>query len=133
MGKMVMSRRNLFELVWAKPMTQLARQFGVPAKHLARACDRHDVPRPHPGHWQKQAHGKKLRMVELPVEYFRVDALVIIGEILHGANAVRSPRLTVEHEHRAEAQVPHKTAIGRDRRNALPAASLGARDALHRD
>jgi hypothetical protein len=78
MGKLILSRRRLFELVWDKPMTQLARQFGVPPRHLARACDRHDIPRPHPGHWQKLAYGKKLRIPELPQEHFGLDTLVII-------------------------------------------------------
>ena len=79
MGKLILSRRRLFELVWAKPMTQLARQVGVPPKHLAEARDRHDIPRPNPGHWQKLAHGKKLRMAELPQEYFGLDSLVMIN------------------------------------------------------
>jgi hypothetical protein len=78
MGKLILSRRRLFEFVWAKPITQLARQFGVPPKHLAEACDRHDIPRPAPGHWQKLAYGKKLRTAELPQENFGVDSLVII-------------------------------------------------------
>ena len=78
MGKLILSRRRLFEFVWAKPMTQLARQFGVPPKHLAEACDRHDIPRPAPGHWQKLAYGKQLLTAELPQEHFSVDSLVVI-------------------------------------------------------
>jgi hypothetical protein len=78
MGKLILSRRRLFELVWERPITQLARQFGVPPRHLARACDRHDIPRPHPGHWQKLAYGKTLRTADLPQEYFGLDTLVII-------------------------------------------------------
>jgi len=78
MGKLILSRRRLFELVWAKPITQLAHQFGIPPRHLARACDRHDIPRPHPGHWQKLAYGKKLPTAQLPQEHFGVESLVII-------------------------------------------------------
>jgi hypothetical protein len=78
MRKLIMSRRRLFELVWAKPITQLALEFGMPPKHLAKACDRHDIPRPDPGHWQKLAYGKKLRTAELPQEHFGADSLVIV-------------------------------------------------------
>ena len=78
MGKLILSRRRLFDLVWAKPMTELAHQFGVHAKHLARACDRHDVPRPRPGHWQKLAFGKTPPTAQLPQDHFKVDSLVII-------------------------------------------------------
>src|SRR5262245_42256532 len=78
MGKLILSRRRLFDMVWAKPMTQLAHDLGVTAKHLARACDRHDIPRPRPGHWQKLAHGQVPPMVELPEEHFNVDSLIVI-------------------------------------------------------
>ena len=78
MRTLIMSRRRLFELVWAKPMTQLAREFGMPPKHVAKACDLHDIPLPDPGHWQKLAYGKKLRTAELPEEHFRADSLVIV-------------------------------------------------------
>jgi hypothetical protein len=78
MGKLILSRRRLFELVWAKPLTELAHQFGLHPKHLAKACDRHDIPRPRPGHWQKLAHGKMPPRVQLPQDHFRADSLVII-------------------------------------------------------
>jgi hypothetical protein len=78
MRKLILSRRRLFDLVWAKPMRQLAREFGVPSKYLAEMCDRHDIPRPKPGHWQKLAYGKKLQMAELPQEHFGVDSLAVI-------------------------------------------------------
>jgi len=77
-GRLVLSRRRLFELVWEKPMTQLAHDFGVNAKHLARACDRHDIPRPRPGHWQKLAYGRPSLIVDLPEEHFNVDSPVIM-------------------------------------------------------
>lgn len=86
MGKLILSRRRLFELVWAKPMTELAHQFGVHAKHLARACDRHDIPRPRPGHWQKLAFGKTLPSVQLPQDHFKVDSLVIIEISAHAVS-----------------------------------------------
>jgi hypothetical protein len=72
MGKLILSRRRLFELVWERPMTDLAQQFGVRARHLAKACDRHDVPRPNPGHWQKLAYGKPLQRE--PLDEGRFDA-----------------------------------------------------------
>jgi hypothetical protein len=78
MGKLILSRRRLFELVWTQPMTDLARQFGVRARHLAKACDRHDIPRPHPGHWQKLAYGKPLTAAELSEGRFGINWLIEI-------------------------------------------------------
>ena len=94
MGKLILSRRRLFELVWAKPMTKLAPTLGLSPNHLASACDRHDIPRPDPGHWQKLAYGKKLRTAELPQEHFGADSLVIldIEERALGDRAAFRPR-----------------------------------------
>jgi hypothetical protein len=78
MGKLILSRRRLFELVWERPMTDLAQQFGVRARHLARACDRHDVPRPNPGYWQKLAYGKPLRREQLDEGRFGGNWLIEI-------------------------------------------------------
>lgn len=78
MGRLILSRRRLFQLVWAKPMTQLAHDLGVNAKHLAKACDRHDIPRPRPGHWQKLAYGRTPPTIELPDEHFDPEALVVV-------------------------------------------------------
>lgn len=78
MGKLILSRRRLFELVWTRPMTELARQFGVRARHLAKACDRHDIPRPYPGHWQKLAYGKPLGAPKLGEERFDINWLIEI-------------------------------------------------------
>jgi hypothetical protein len=78
MSKLILSRRRLFELVWAKPMTGLAQQFGVSARHLAKACDRYDVPRPHPGDWQKLAYGKPLRQTKLADDRYGLNLLIEI-------------------------------------------------------
>jgi hypothetical protein len=95
MGKLILSRGRLFELVWAKPMTELARQFGVRARHLARACDRHDIPRPEPGHWQKLVYGKPLRESHLAEGRFDADWLIEID--------VEDQPLNNNHEHNRAA------------------------------
>ena len=55
-----LSRVELYELVWSKPMTEIAREFGIRDQHIARACDLFDISRPPAGHWQKIQHGKAL-------------------------------------------------------------------------
>lgn len=41
-----MKRSELYGLVWAKPMTQLAAELGISDVGLAKACRRHAVPAP---------------------------------------------------------------------------------------
>lgn len=73
-----MTRAELHELVWSKPMTEIAREHGVRDQHVARACDAHDIARPGPGHWQKLQHGKTVEAVALDNERRPPEEIVII-------------------------------------------------------
>lgn len=57
-GRMEVTRADLYELVWSQPMSQLAKSYGVAAVKIARACDDYHIVRPPAGYWQKLAHGK---------------------------------------------------------------------------
>jgi AcrR family transcriptional regulator len=48
-----LSRRELYDLVWAKPMTAAAQQVGLSPNGLAKICDRMLIPYPTRGHWTK--------------------------------------------------------------------------------
>jgi hypothetical protein len=63
---MEISRRELYEQVWTKPLRKLAGQFGVSDVALAKACRRHAVPRPPMGHWTRVEHGKGVARPPLP-------------------------------------------------------------------
>ena len=53
------TRRELYELVWATPLSTLALQFGLSDRGLAKICKRHRVPTPPRGYWAKLAAGAK--------------------------------------------------------------------------
>lgn len=40
------SREMLYKQVWAKPMTELGKEYAVSSSYLARICARLNVPRP---------------------------------------------------------------------------------------
>ena len=54
----MISRDELYRLVWSKPMTQVAEQFAVSGTYMARVCALLNVPRPERGYWAKLAVGK---------------------------------------------------------------------------
>jgi hypothetical protein len=58
-----LSRQQLYELVWLKPITKLAREFGLSDVGLAKICRRHGIPLPERGYWARvdagQAPAKK--------------------------------------------------------------------------
>lgn len=62
----VLSRAELFELVWREPTTKVAERFGITGTGLRKICDKHDIPVPPRGHWAKVAANKKVTRPRLP-------------------------------------------------------------------
>lgn len=57
----ILTRRELYGLVWSKPMTSVASELGLSDVGLAKICDRHRVPKPPRGYWAKLQAGKKVK------------------------------------------------------------------------
>lgn len=75
---MKLSRAQIHELVWSKPMTEIAREFGVRDQHIARACDGADIARPRAGYWQKVEQGKPIPRMALSNDRFSADDIIAI-------------------------------------------------------
>ncbi|CAM2139651.1 conserved protein of unknown function [Pararobbsia alpina] len=62
----VLTREELYQLVWAEPMLKLAERYGVSSSYLARVCTTLHVPRPPRGYWAKRAVGIVAKQPTLP-------------------------------------------------------------------
>jgi hypothetical protein len=62
------SRVELFELVWAKPMTHLAKELGLSDVGLRKICVKFGIPLPPRGYWARLQVGKRDPRPELPFE-----------------------------------------------------------------
>ena len=62
----MVSREELYELVWSMPMTKAAEKFSVSGSYLARVCSVLRVPRPERGYWAKLDVGKAPPRPALP-------------------------------------------------------------------
>jgi len=60
------TRQELYEMVWAEPMSRLAAKLGISDVALAKACRRVKVPTPGLGYWAKLQHGKPVERATLP-------------------------------------------------------------------
>lgn len=60
------TREELYQMVWDKPMIRLAEEFGITGNGLAKVCDRLDVPYPPRGYWAKKEAGKPVVTLKLP-------------------------------------------------------------------
>ena len=54
----MISREELYKLVWSKPMTKVGEDLGVSGSYMTRVCTLLNVPRPGLGYWAKLAVGK---------------------------------------------------------------------------
>jgi hypothetical protein len=75
-----LSRVELYDLVWSKPITEISRGFGVRDQYVARACDHCGIARPRPGHWQKIEHGKSVERAALNNAEFPANQMIIIDK-----------------------------------------------------
>jgi hypothetical protein len=60
------TRDELHQIVWQKPMSRLAEEFGISGNGLAKICDRLNVPYPPRGYWAKKEAGKPAVSFKLP-------------------------------------------------------------------
>lgn len=63
---LTLSRRDLYELAWSKPMSELAKDFGISDVALAKRCRRLRIPVPGRGYWARVSAGQAPRRVPLP-------------------------------------------------------------------
>jgi hypothetical protein len=61
-----LSREDLYELVWSKPMRELAKDFGISDVALAKRCRRLGIPVPGRGYWARVDAGQQPYRPKLP-------------------------------------------------------------------
>ena len=61
-----LSRQQLYDLVWTRPVTELAKEFEVSEYILWSICKKHNVPRPGMHYWHKLKRGIKPETPSLP-------------------------------------------------------------------
>lgn len=62
----ILTRKELYEQVWSKPMVTLAKEYCLSDNGLRKICKKHNIPIPPMGHWQKIQFGKKVSRIPLP-------------------------------------------------------------------
>ena len=66
MSNKTYTREELYNLIWVKPMTTVAKELEVPYNQLIKVCVSYNIPAPKAGHWQKVEYRKKVEILQLP-------------------------------------------------------------------
>ncbi len=61
-----LERADLYELVWSRPVSKLAAEWGLSDRGLGKALARLQVPVPPRGYWARLAAGRRVRRPALP-------------------------------------------------------------------
>ena len=77
MEQQVLTRNDLYDMVWSEPMTALSKKYNVSDTGLRKICKRLNIPLPKLGHWQRIQYGKKIIRQPLP-EDTKVDQSVTL-------------------------------------------------------
>ncbi len=60
-----LTRKELYKLVWEKPISHIAKDYGISDRGLSKLCVKYEIPLPDIGHWAKIKAGHKLIIPEL--------------------------------------------------------------------
>lgn len=85
--KTTFERQKLFDEVWATPVTELAKEYGLSDVGLRKICVSLDVPMPPRGYWAKLAAGKMipkppLHETAVATTYTRATYVALVDEVL---------------------------------------------------
>lgn len=64
--KKELTRKALYNLVWSKPLTRLAKEYAYSDNGLRKICKKHNIPLPKSGYWSKVKFNKKVKKEKLP-------------------------------------------------------------------
>lgn len=53
-----MTRKELYDLVWSKPLSTLAKEYDISDNGLRKICKKYEISLPKNGHWQRAKFGK---------------------------------------------------------------------------
>ncbi|EAQ96108.1 hypothetical protein [Congregibacter litoralis] len=97
-----MTRQELYDMVWSRPITRVAKDFGISDVALGKQCKKYDIPKPPVGYWAKVSHGKKALKQRLPIGKRSADEIVYLEAVERIQTSVYAEEASREAEARRE-------------------------------
>lgn len=86
----ILTRRELYDLVWSKPVQTAAAELGVSGRGLAKICSRHRIPSPTRGYWARVAAGQQFKLPPFrEIDDPALDQIEITATISHLSDRTR--------------------------------------------
>lgn len=71
MKSITFNREELYNQLWEKPMTKIAKDYNISLYQLTKVCDELEIPRPESGYWSKLRNGYKIK--QKPLTEFKTN------------------------------------------------------------
>ena len=75
---LLFEREKLYEEIWAEPMMQVARRYGISDVGLAKICKKMSIPRPPRGYWAKKSYGVKAKREPLRPATVQTQTMAVV-------------------------------------------------------
>lgn len=77
-----LTRQQLFEMAWVRPLTDVAAELGVTSTAVKKTCRRHNIPTPSRGYWAQVRAGRTFPRPKLSsVADKRLEQIYIAGAV----------------------------------------------------
>lgn len=77
MEKIILTRKELYDLVWSKPVAALLRKFDIKNSELRKILKEMNIPTPEMGHWQRIQYGKTVEIKSLSDKFSGRDNITL--------------------------------------------------------
>ena len=72
-----LSRKQLYDLVWSTPISQLTQQYAISNEGFKKICEKFEIPMPPNGFWLKLKYNKKVKIEKLNPIFGSIDKIVM--------------------------------------------------------
>lgn len=80
MTNAILSRKDLYDLVWSKPIIAISKELKIGESALRKICSKYNIPLPKNGYWMKKQYGKPIEVEEFPIEFIGSDDISFTEE-----------------------------------------------------
>ena len=71
------SRKQLYDLVWSKPISKLTQEYALSNDGIKKICKQFDIPIPDRSYWSKLKFNKPVKKIELNPIFGGVDKIIL--------------------------------------------------------
>jgi hypothetical protein len=103
MEKEILTRKELYDLVWSIPMSTLSKKYKISNNDLKKICANMQIPLPNSSYWSNLRIGKVVNITPLGTSYKGEDTVALV---LRGDESLNDPLAILQRKIEDESTLP---------------------------